>query len=220
VRQVTREEFAAVAPGVFDRARRRRGGQVDREAPWWERALGPDDWQVTHDLPHNYLLHEGDEGPDGTLAWSARHVPGDWHAPQATVRVQALCGASDEAKRDLWCYLSGLDLVDRIELSGPVDEPVNWLLADARALRATEIAYHLWLKLLDVPAALTARRYPTPDEIVLEVVDDSPVSIADRYRLRAEGGHAAAEPTPARISHSPRRCWPPPTSAARACADS
>lgn len=195
VRQVGREEFAAIAPGVFDRARRRRAGQVDRGTPWWERALGTDGWQVTHDLPHNYLIHEGDDGPDGILAWSAKHVPDGWHAPLGTVKAEGLFAASDEAERDLWCYLSGLDLVDRIELSGPVDEPVNWLLADARALRTTAIADHLWLKLLDVPAALAARRYAVPGELVLEVVDDSPVGVAGRYRLRVEGGHVAAAPT-------------------------
>ncbi|HET9126028.1 MAG TPA: sterol carrier protein domain-containing protein [Solirubrobacteraceae bacterium] len=157
--------------------------------------LRADGWQVTQDLPHNHLIHEGDDGPDGILAWSAGDALDGWHAPLGTVKAEGLFAASDEAERNLWCYLSGLALVDNIELSGPVDEPVTWLLADPRALRTTEIADHLWLKLLDVPAALAARRYAVPGEFVLEVVDDSPVSVAGRYRLRVEGGHVAAAPT-------------------------
>jgi len=197
LRQVGREEFVAIAPDVFDRARRRRAGQVDRDGRWWEQAFGLGDWEATGHLPHNHLVHEGDDGPDGLLTWTTRHEPDGWHAPLATVKAQGPYAATDGAERNLWCYLSGLDLVDHIEVSGPVDEPVDWLLADARTLVTTEIADHLWLKLLDVPAALAARRYTVPGELVLEVVDDSEVSVAGRYRLTAEEDRAAAEPTSA-----------------------
>ncbi len=182
---------------MFERARRRRAGQVDRDHPWWDEHLGIDGWQVTHQLPHNYLVHEGDDGPDGILAWTAKGEPGTSHPPLATVKVDGMFTATDIADRDLWAYLTGLDLVGRVELSGPVDEPINWLLTDARALRVTEIADHLWLKLLDVPAALAARRYAVPGELVLEIIDESEVSAGGRVRLTADGDHAAAEPTAA-----------------------
>jgi predicted acetyltransferase len=197
VRQVERAEFARIAPDVYDRVRRRRAGQVDRDPPWWDRTLGIGDWEATDDLPHNYIVHEGDDGPEGLFAWTTKHEPDGLHPPLATVRAYGPEAATDDATRDLWCYLTGIDLVDRIELSGPVDEPVNWLLADARALRTTEILDHLWLKLLDVPAALAGRRYTVSGELVLEVVDDTEVSVAGRYRLSAEEDHAAAEPTTA-----------------------
>jgi predicted acetyltransferase len=197
VRQVEREEFAAIAPTVFDRARRRRAGQVDRDDPWWERTFGLGDWELNRDLPHNHLIHEGDDGPDGLLAWTTKQEPESWHAPLGTARSEGLFAATDAAERDLWSYLTGLDLIDRIELTGPVDEPANWLLADARALITTEIVDHLWLRLLDVPAALAARRYTVPGELVLELLDDGEVSVAGRYRLTAEDDHATAEPTTA-----------------------
>lgn len=197
VRQVERAEFAAIGPGVYDRVRRRRAGQVDRDPPWWERTFGIGDWEATGELPHNYLVHEGDDGPDGLLAWTTTYRPEGLHAPLATLKARGPDAATDAAARDLWAYLCGIDLVDRIELSGPVDEPANWLLTDARALTTTGIDDHLWLKLLDVPAALAARRYTVPGELVLEVLDDSAVSVAGRYRLAAEGDLAAAEPTTA-----------------------
>ncbi len=195
VRQLERAEFAAVAPAVFERARRRRAGQVDRDQPWWPRAFGLDGWESAPDAPHNFLVHEGDDGPDGLLAWTTKHEPQGLHPPLATARAEGPFGATDAADRDLWAYLSGLDLIDRIELSGPVDEPVNWLLPDARTLIATAIFDHLWLKLLDVPAAVAARRYAVPGELVLELVDDTVAGVAGRYRLTAEDGHGVAEPT-------------------------
>jgi predicted acetyltransferase len=195
VRQVERAEFAAIAPDVYERVRRRRAGQVDRDAPWWERTLGLGGWEATRELPHNYLVHEGEDGPDGLLAWTATRAPKGLQAPLATVNAEGPEAATDAAARDLWAYLCGIDLVDRIELRGPVDDSVAWLLPDARALATTQIVDHLWLKLLDVPAALAARRYTVPGELVLEVVDETEVSAAGRCRLSAEGDHAAAEPT-------------------------
>jgi predicted acetyltransferase len=197
LRRVTRKEYAAIAPAVFERARRRRAGQVDRDQPWWDEKLGLDGWEMTRELPHNHLVHEGDDGPDGILAWTTKSEPENWHAPLATVKVDALFAATDAAERNLWAYLTGLDLVDRIEVSGPVDEPANWLLRDARTLRVGEIVDHLWVKLLDLPGALAARRYAVPGELVLEIVDDSEVSAGGRVRLIADGDHAAAEPTAA-----------------------
>jgi predicted acetyltransferase len=103
--------------------------------------------------------------------------------------VSHLAAAGDVAYRNLWAYLAGVDGVDEIRLfDRPVDEPVRWLLEDARTLVMTELVDFLWLRLLDVPSALSARRYATAGELVLEVIDDSRDGCASgRYRLRVEG---------------------------------
>jgi predicted acetyltransferase len=199
VRQVERDEFLALAPGVFDRCRRRRAGQVDRDGPWWPRSFGGDGWpEPRKPLLHNWLVREGDDGPDGLLGWLAIRQ-GASHQRYATVDTFGPYAATDAAERDLWAYLSGLDLVDEITLDQrPPDEPARWLLPDARALVLTEREDFLSLKLLDVPAALAARGYCAPGELVLEVTDDSAVSAAGRYRLSvAQDGAASCEPTTA-----------------------
>jgi predicted acetyltransferase len=194
VRQVDRDGFAALAPAVFAAVRRRRAGQVDRNGPWWDRTLGRDGWPQLDRLAHNYVVHDGPDGPDGLLAWSAtRDAP--LLPPRSAVATSTPFGANDAADQDLWAYLTGLDLVDEIDLWGPVDPPVRWLLDDARTLLTTGVVDYLWLRLLDVPAALAARRYSAGGELVLELVDDSAVSVAGRYRLSADAGGAACEPT-------------------------
>lgn len=72
------------------------------------------------------------------------------------------------------------------------------MLPDARTLVLDRRFDFMWLRLLDVPAALSARRYATGGELVLEVTDDTAVSVAGRYRLDAEGDIAECEPTRAR----------------------
>src|ERR1700751_2611173 len=54
----------------------------------------------------------------------------------------------------------------------------------------------LWLRLLDVSAALAARRYAVPGELVLEVIDEDPGRFpSGRYRLTADGAAVAGART-------------------------
>lgn len=196
VRQVEREEFGDVARTVYAAARRQRAGQIDRDARWWNRVLGRDGYAPSEELPHNWFVHEGDDGSDGLLSWKAS---GDFGLipPLGIVEVSDLTSASDAAYRDLWCYLSGIDGIDQVSVSNrPVDEPVRWLLRDPRTLVMTQQVDFLWLRLLDVPAALAARRYAIPGEVVLEVIDEDASAFASgRYRLSANGDDVECERT-------------------------
>ena len=53
----------------------------------------------------------------------------------------------------------------------PVDDTLPWLLENARAVRKAGWADFLWVRLLDVPAAMAARSYGTAGRLVLEVTD-------------------------------------------------
>ena len=185
------DEIAAYGPDVFMAFRRQRAGQVDRDQRWWDIALGQGGFPVPPQdagLPHNWIVHEGDAGVDGILGWRATRQ-GGLNPPGGRVEVWGLFAANETAYRDLWTYLAGIDLIDEIALSHrPVDEPVRWLLADGRSLVLEQRIDFLWLRVLDVPAALAARRYATAGELVLSVQDDAPtttVDVSGRYALRA-----------------------------------
>jgi predicted acetyltransferase len=173
VHQVEPAELGKIAPDIFAAARRHRAGNIDRPAPWWQRTLGLEGLPVTkvHGRPPNLFVHDGQSGPDGYLAWVAtREFDG---LRFGAIEVVELCAASDEAYRDLWAYLTGIDLVEEIMLPGrPVDEPVRWLMADGRALWQTYAGDAVWLRLLDVPTALSARRYSVDGRLTVEIVDD------------------------------------------------
>ncbi|HVU91376.1 MAG TPA: GNAT family N-acetyltransferase [Jatrophihabitans sp.] len=188
-------ELGEIAPRVFDAARRLRPGHVDRHAPWWDRRLGLDGYEMLDEKKPTWYVHEGPDGPDGLLAWTPTR---DFDLTQSgAVKVDEFAAATDAAYRDLWAYLGGLDLVDEIDLDGrPVDEPIRWVLRDGRALVQRELYDMLWLRLLDVPAALSARAYATPGRLVLEVVDeDYGAFAAGRYLLEADEADAKCTPT-------------------------
>lgn len=186
LRQLDAAELGDVGPAIFDAARRLRAGNIDRPARWWSRNLGLDGYPAPPKAP-TYVAHEGPDGPDGFVIWTPSR-PADSREHLGAVEVSELCAANDDAYRDLWAYLSGLDLVAEVRLDlRPVDEPARWLVRDRRALEQVHAGDGLWLRLLDVPVALSARRYAVPGRLVLEVVDDSTGGFtAGRYLL--EGG--------------------------------
>ena len=196
VRQVERNAFGEVAAAVYAAARRGRAGQIDRSVGWWEWFLGRDGVSPGQPLAHNWLLHDGDDGPDGLLAWTATRGA-DLLPPLGTVEVADLAAATDAAYVDLWSYLTGLDGVDLVRLPDrPVDEPARLLSGDGRSVTLDSQVDSMWLKLLDVPAALAARRYAIAGELVLDVVDDAiEVPAAGRYHLSADGDEVRCAPT-------------------------
>jgi predicted acetyltransferase len=200
VRQVEADELGQLARDVFDTARRLRPGQVDRRAPWWDRCLSLDGYEPLSDRP-NWVVHEGPDGVDGLLSWKVTREF-ELDGKLGRIDVGDFIAANDTAYRDLWAYLGGIDVVDEIKLDDrPIDEPARWLFDDGRALQQTAKFDYLWVRLLDVPAALSARGYATPGRLVLDVVDEGlggygagrVVLDVDETGVRCEPTDAAAD---------------------------
>jgi predicted acetyltransferase len=170
VRQVEAEEMAALAPAIFGAARRLRPGQVDRPGPWWDRRAAINGYEPIGKRPH-WILHEGPDGPDGLLAWKVTREF-DINGHLGAIEIDEFVAANDDAYHDLWSYLGGVDAIDEIKYdNGSIFEPLPWLLADGRAFEQTSSWDSLWVRLLDVPAALAARSYAIAGRVVLDVVD-------------------------------------------------
>jgi predicted acetyltransferase len=117
-----------------------------------------------------YALHEGPEGPDGYVAYA---VKGNWGTGIAEhmLEVRELITVTPEAYADLWRYCFDVDLVATIEGDNRrPDEPLLHLLAHPRYLKL-QTGEGLWLRIVDVPKALTARRYSAEGRLVIEVRD-------------------------------------------------
>ncbi|EYR64536.1 acetyltransferase [Actinotalea ferrariae CF5-4] len=114
--------------------------------------------------------------------------------PRGTVRVRDVVTEDAAAARALWGVLLDLDLMATTEAWVLEDDPLLHLLVDLRAAEP-RLADNVWVRLLDVPAALAARRYAAEVDVVLEVRDDLVPANARRWRL--EGGPDGAVVTPA-----------------------
>jgi predicted acetyltransferase len=188
VRLLGTEEIPTVLPPVFDRHRRSQPGQVHRTAAFWKIWLA--------DRPQFRRAEPGDrfaaayEDPsgvaDGYLTYRLR--PGSARdQPVETFVVEDLVAASDEARAALWGFcLSFQQAVLVTAPNVPIDEPVAWMLVDPRRLRVKRVRDFLWLRLIDVARALSARRYDVAGSVVLAVTDPTCPEAAGCYRLDAD----------------------------------
>jgi len=180
---------------VHERVRLQRPGAV----PGWEgrwrgvAGLTPDAKDAKKVRAVSYRDTAGEER--GILVYTLEPGPdGDFSPYVLTVR--ALFADGDEATAALWRFAIEHDLVGEVKASlQPTTPPVQWMIADRRAVSVTTTDHH-WLRVLDVPAALSARRYARALDLVLRMED--PLGFADgawSVRIDADGA-AVVGPAP------------------------
>jgi predicted acetyltransferase len=192
------EETAKIVPPFYDRYRRAQPGELSRPQVWWEVYARDPEWSRHGASRHFDVVYETDPGRvDG---WASYRVEASWPNGLAAnvIKVRNLIGLTPEAEAGLWRYLLDLDLAGTVRVEHrAVDDPVRWRLADPRRLRVTDIGDHLWVRLLDLPGALAARRYAVSDALVLEVTDALRPRNQGRFRLEGGPDGAACEPVTA-----------------------
>ena len=186
-----------IAPAIFEAARG--PGATDRDPGWWDTACGIVRPPEEPASPRVAVVHTDADGvPQGFLVHGWRDDWDDHRVGHTVVTVEDFHVATPAAYAALWRYLVELDLVATVRAPyRPVDEPLPWLLADPRAARRVATTDFLWLRLLDPVAALTARRYEVPGDVVLQITD--PLGhAAGTFALVVGGdGAAVARPTTA-----------------------
>lgn len=128
------------------------------------------------------------EGPDGEVAGYVRYrVKPEWDltGSHGKVVVTDLDAIDPAAYAALWRYVFGIDLTSSVVANKrPVDDAVMQLVTDVRRTRA-RVRDAMHVRLVDLPAALTARTYGAPVDVVLDVEDAFCPWNAGRWRLTA-----------------------------------
>jgi predicted acetyltransferase len=198
VRLVQRDEALGAFPPVWEALARTRPGMILRSREWWEdRALADPEDRRESAGPKRLALLEQDGVPAGYAVY--RHKMG-FAAGSSTgelVVVEAIAAEADAAAA-LWRFLLDIDWVATITASlAPPDHPLFFLLAQPRRMRY-RMGDGLWIRLVDVGAALSGRAYPEDGEIVLDVRDELCPWNARRWRVA--GGQAEATDTAPDVS--------------------
>ena len=137
------------------------------------------------------------EGPDGPAGYALYAVRGKWeqHHPADEVKLNELVATTPEAAAALWDHLLSLALTRKLTWElGAMDEALPHLLIDPRAVGGT-VRDALFIRLVDAPRALAARRYTLPIDVVLEVTDGACPWNAGRWRLAGDAAGAECEHT-------------------------
>lgn len=198
LRVVEQDEALKTFPSVYASLQPHHPGMIDWDPAWWRYSFVDLEIERQHHGLGGYtgkihLVHESDQGPDGVLTY--RFGP-DWDggSPNGTVLIEDLLAASPGAYADLWRYCLDMDLAARVKAERlRPDEPLLHLLAEPRRLRLT-VSDGLWVRLVDVPAALAARRYRVDGALTVAVRD--PALPRNHGTFRLEGGPEGAECRP------------------------
>lgn len=190
---VSAEQLRTDGFTIADRARLMHPGDISYEADGnlWLRQLG----LVTGDDNAKNLrflrYDDADGAPQGFAIYQLSENESDF--AEHDLKLHALVAITTDAYAALWRFLIEHDLVAKISAHlRPVDEPLRWMIDDFRAVKVEEFD-HLWIRVLDVQAALTARTYASPGRIVLAVTD--PDGFADgtwSLEVNSEGNGTVA----------------------------
>jgi predicted acetyltransferase len=185
VRFVEPEEAAQVLPPVWEALARERPGVFRRSPEWWElRTLRRPEEQAAN--PKRFAALELD-GEVRAYAIYRQH-PG-WAEGSSSARLEVIeaVGATAQATAEIWRFLLDIDWYATLEAQLlPLDHPLFTLLATPRRLRY-RMGDSLWVRLVDVGAALAGRAYGGDGSLVFEVQDAVCPWNGGRWRVSADG---------------------------------
>ena len=187
VRIVDHEEATELLPRVYDKVRREIPGFVARSTDWWVeyRLADPEHWRRGAG-PKFFAVIEIDDEP---VAYAIYRIKLDWEDgfSRSQVRLVETLAASPVATRELWRFVFGIDLIMRVRGKYDPASPLFLLVTDPRSLQL-KVSDGLWLRLVDVEAALAGRTYEGDDTVVIDVSDSFCPWNEGRYRVGKEPG--------------------------------
>ena len=197
-------EVREVGPALHERFRRRQHGAVSRDSYWWQLNTGAAPSLMLPWREAFHVLYRSRDGQvEGLATYRADDTWAESNQPRVTVTVADFVTVSAAADRALWQFLCSIDWVARVRTNALApDTLLPELLPDPRACRTVTHSDHLWLRVLDVCAALQARTYQAQGSLVLQVRDAA--GFADgRYLLSTtetmpDAAQATATCTPTR----------------------
>lgn len=188
VRLVDADEAYRLLPPLYDRVRPTRPGMLTRTETWWKEGKLADLKSSRRGASTKFFAVIEIDGE--AEAYATYRVKSEWEdsLPKGDVRVLEAIAVTTRAELALWRFLHEIDLTVRVEVY-QLDPATPLLLAtrDPRAL-AMKLGDGLWLRLVDLDAALKARSYRPSESVVLEVTDELCPWNAGRYRVGDDAG--------------------------------
>lgn len=157
-------------PAIYDRILPVQPGMVARTPAWWQEIYADLERSRGGASPLFFAIYTSDEGfEDGYIAYRIKH---SWPEQGPSIlRIRELMATTPDAYAALWRFALDHDLMTKIEAwPRQADEPLLHMFAYPSALNL-KLADGLWVRLVDVPAALAARRYSSEGRLAVQVRD-------------------------------------------------
>ena len=202
VDEVTREEFLEVARGLHESMRPDRPGTMVRDKHVWEFALFDAEHARRGASEIRYVLHYDDAGDaDGFATYRFKEKfdeepegeVGSRRSGPRTLRRTPACGATCSTSTSLAPSAGG---------AHPSTSPCA-TSSPTRARSSTSVTDNLYLRIVDVQAALAARKYAAGVDLVIEVDDPILTENTGRYRIATDGDPEGSSANVTRVTSAP-----------------
>lgn len=170
MRLLKSEEAPKIFDPIYEEVRRGRPGMYSRHEDFWAVHTLSDQPHMRHGAgPLFCAVHEISGRPDAYAFYRVHH---DWTGtPASRLIVREALGVDARATLEIWRYLFGIDLIERVQArSLPVDHPLHLMLREPRRMRQ-RLEDGLWLRIIDVEPALRARSFAEADRLVIALDD-------------------------------------------------
>jgi predicted acetyltransferase len=197
VRLVDLEEAARTFPPLYEQVFAQRPGMFLRSKNWWVMRKLFDDPARRQGGPKNLVLLELEGEPAGYAIYDVKQ---DWVSgfSKGVVNIVEVVAPTPEASRELWRWLFDFDWTSEFNVDLlPLDHELFMLLAEPRRMQF-KINDGVWLRLIDVGQALSARTY-NDGEIVLDVEDALLPENAGRWRVTSSGAERTGDAADLRL---------------------
>ena len=194
VRFIEGDDLQKPIAAVYEQVRPTRPGMLSRSEAWWKhrRFSDPPEWRGGASARRWVVYFDASGEAAGYVAFRQKEKFDDG-VFDSSVSVVELMAASDDAHTALWRFLLSVDLFPNVSYwNAPVDDPLPWKLTNRRAVQRKQ-SESLWLRILDIPAALEARAYSASGRLALGVHDAYYPDLAGTYVLEAGPDGATCE---------------------------
>lgn len=181
---------------VYRRTVGSRPGMFERTPDWELRPLLDAESDRGGASPLQCVVAERDGAVAGYARFAVRPDAADRFGNGAgTVVVRGVTALDPATYAALWRFLCSIDLTDTVDAPNrPVDDPLLSLVSDVRRCRPA-LRDGLHLRPVEVGAALAARTYLTPVDVVLDVTDEFCPWNSGRWRLSGDAKGASCART-------------------------
>jgi predicted acetyltransferase len=176
-------EVPKVLGPIWKHVFRERPGMFARSTEWWKSRLVDDPPQWRRGAgPRRHVAVEIGGAVEGYAIY--RHAPNfDGGIDAGKVAVGEVLARSLAAEATLWRYLLDIEWTSAVSARLlPLDHRLFWILDQPRRMRM-RVGDGIWVRLLDVGAALSSRSYSAPGPVVFQVADDFCPWNAGRWKL-------------------------------------
>jgi predicted acetyltransferase len=186
-------EAEPIVRDLYEKARTTRAGFLSRSDAWWVHRViaDPESWRGGKSS-NRYVVFEEDGSPTGYASYRQKAKWEDF-AAGGEIDVSEVIATTAASHAGIWSFLTNIDLYTDLEYWNlPVDDALPFEITAPRRVRS-KLVDGLWVRLMDVTAALEARAYETDGGITFDLIDASRPHNTGTYRLDVADGRGHCE---------------------------